>query len=68
MLPLATQSEERAARERSSQRGASSAGAERFLWNKLITGGFRVGVSQQLVVRALSRRRAASTKGRSRIG
>ena len=30
-------------------------GTERFLWNKLITGGFRVGVSQQLVVRALSR-------------
>ncbi|HET8622435.1 MAG TPA: ATP-dependent DNA ligase [Gemmatimonadales bacterium] len=27
---------------------------ERFVWNKLITGGFRVGVSQQLVVRALS--------------
>ena len=30
-------------------------GAERFVWNKLITGGFRVGVSQQLVVRALAR-------------
>ena len=30
------------------------AGVERFLWNKLITGGFRVGVSQQLVVRALA--------------
>jgi DNA ligase-1 len=28
---------------------------ERFVWNKLITGGFRVGVSQQLVVRALAR-------------
>ncbi len=28
---------------------------ERFVWNKLITGGFRVGVSQRLVVRALSR-------------
>jgi DNA ligase-1 len=27
---------------------------ERFVWNKLITGSFRVGVSQQLVVRALS--------------
>lgn len=26
----------------------------RFVWNKLITGGFRVGVSQDLVVRALS--------------
>ena len=30
-------------------------GTERFIWNKLITGGFRVGVSQQLVVRALSK-------------
>jgi DNA ligase-1 len=27
---------------------------QRFVWNKLITGGFRVGVSQRLVVRALS--------------
>ena len=30
-------------------------GVERFVWNKLITGGFRVGVSQPLVIRALSR-------------
>jgi DNA ligase 1 len=30
-------------------------GTARFLWNKLITGGFRVGVSRNLVVRALSR-------------
>lgn len=30
-------------------------GVERFVWNKLITGGFRVGVSQQLVIRALAR-------------
>jgi DNA ligase-1 len=28
---------------------------ERFVWNKLITGGWRVGVSRQLVVRALSK-------------
>ena len=28
---------------------------ERFIWNKLITGGFRVGVSQLLVTRALAR-------------
>ena len=28
--------------------------AERLAWNKLITGGFRVGVSQRLVVRALA--------------
>lgn len=27
---------------------------ERFVWNKLLTGAFRVGVSQQLVARALS--------------
>jgi DNA ligase-1 len=27
---------------------------ERFVWNKLITGSFRVGASQQLVIRALS--------------
>ncbi len=28
--------------------------AERFVWNKLITGAFRVGVSQNLVTRALA--------------
>jgi DNA ligase 1 len=27
---------------------------QRFVWNKLITGAFRVGVSQQLVVKALA--------------
>lgn len=27
---------------------------QRFVWNKLISGGFRVGVSQQIVTRALS--------------
>jgi DNA ligase-1 len=27
---------------------------ERFVWNKLITGGFRVGASQRLIVRALA--------------
>ncbi len=27
---------------------------QRFIWNKLITGGFRVGVSQQLVIRAVA--------------
>ncbi len=30
-------------------------GTERYIWNKLITGGFRVGVSEQLVIRALAR-------------
>jgi DNA ligase-1 len=33
----------------------SLGGIERFVWNKLITGGFRVGVSQSLLVRALAR-------------
>lgn len=28
--------------------------AQRFIWNKLITGGFRVGVSQLLLTRALA--------------
>src|SRR6185437_5394737 len=27
---------------------------QRLVWNKLITGAFRVGVSQQLVIRALA--------------
>jgi DNA ligase-1 len=27
---------------------------ERFVWNKLITGSFRVGASQQLIIRALA--------------
>ncbi|HEY2154692.1 MAG TPA: ATP-dependent DNA ligase [Isosphaeraceae bacterium] len=30
-------------------------GRQRFVWNKLITGAFRVGVSQLLVTRALAR-------------
>jgi DNA ligase-1 len=30
-------------------------GPEAYVWNKLITGSFRVGVSQSLVVRALAR-------------
>jgi DNA ligase 1 len=29
-------------------------GMERFVWNKLMTGGFRVGVSQLLITRALA--------------
>jgi DNA ligase-1 len=29
-------------------------GTQRFVWNKLITGAFRVGVSQQLLTRALA--------------
>lgn len=30
-------------------------GTERFIFNKLITGGFRMGVSQQLMVKAVAR-------------
>ncbi len=30
-------------------------GPQRFVWNKLISGSFRVGVSQQLVTRALAK-------------
>ena len=33
----------------------SLGGTERFVWNKLITGSFRVGVSQSLLLRALSK-------------
>jgi DNA ligase-1 len=54
VLPLAKQSEEQQ-RSVIVQTWRELAGAERFLWNKLITGGFRVGVSQQLVVRALAK-------------
>jgi DNA ligase-1 len=54
ILPLATQSEEEQ-RANVLLAWRELAGTERFLFNKLITGGFRVGVSQQLVVRALSK-------------
>jgi DNA ligase-1 len=54
VLPLAKQSEEQQ-RLVILRTWRELAGAERFLWNKLITGGFRVGVSRQLVVRALSK-------------
>ena len=36
---------------------------ERFIFNKLITGGFRVGVSQKLMVRALSRHTGIDENG-----
>ena len=35
---------------------------QRFAWNKLITGEFRVGVSQSLVVRAIAETSALSTE------
>ena len=61
ILPLARQS------EADQQRAITTSwrelgGTERFVFNKLITGGFRVGVSQQLVVRALARASRRSTK------
>ena len=54
LLPLAGKSEreQRASIVRSWR---DLGGTERFIWNKLITGGFRVGVSRQLVVRALAK-------------
>ena len=54
LLPLASKTEEEQ-RESILESWRELGGTERFIWNKLITGGFRVGVSQQLVVRALSR-------------
>ena len=41
-------------REALSQAWTELSAQERFVFNKLVTGGFRVGVSQGLVVRALS--------------
>ena len=54
LLPIATMPEdEQRAVVRSAWR--ELAGTERYIWNKLITGSFRVGVSEQLVARALAR-------------
>ena len=54
LLALRTAGEE-AQREamRAAWRGMD--GPQRYVWNKLISGGFRVGVSQQLVTRALAK-------------
>jgi len=54
LLPLAGKDEE-AQRDGVLRAWRALQGPERFVWNKLITGGFRVGVSQSLVVRALAR-------------
>jgi DNA ligase 1 len=54
LLPLAGEDEE-TQRAVVREAWASLGDVERFVWNKLITGGFRVGVSQSLVVRALAR-------------
>jgi DNA ligase 1 len=54
LLPLQREDEE--ARRQGIERGwRELAGTQLFLWNKLITGGFRVGVSDRLIVRALAR-------------
>ncbi|MCA1684905.1 MAG: ATP-dependent DNA ligase, partial [Planctomycetia bacterium] len=54
LLPLRKAGED-GQREALSQYWAELSRAERFVWNKLISGGFRVGVSQQLVTRALGK-------------
>ncbi len=54
LLPLANQPEEEQ-RDSVLHAWRHLAGTERYIWNKLITGSFRVGVSEQLVVRALAR-------------
>lgn len=54
LLPLAAQ-DEAAQRDSIVASWRALGGAERYIFNKMITGGFRVGVSRQLVVRALSR-------------
>jgi DNA ligase-1 len=54
LLPLATRGED-AQRETVLAAWRELGGTERFVWNKVITGGFRVGVSQQLVVKALAK-------------
>ncbi len=53
LLPIGTASEENQ-REIVLDAWRSLSGNERFVWNKLITGSFRVGVSQSLLIRALS--------------
>ena len=54
LLPLRGEPEE--VQRREVQRAwAELDGPQAYVWNKLITGGFRVGVSQKLVVRALAR-------------
>ncbi|HZJ14396.1 MAG TPA: ATP-dependent DNA ligase [Chthoniobacteraceae bacterium] len=53
LLPL-RQLPEHAARELLRQTWRELDRRERFVWNKLLTGAFRVGVSQSLVVRGLA--------------
>lgn len=53
LLPLSGM-DEAARRDSLCRSWAAMDPAERFVWNKLITGAFRVGVSQNLVTRALA--------------
>ena len=53
LLPLARW-DDRERRESLVSAWREMSDAQRFVWNKLITGEFRVGVSQSLVVRALA--------------
>jgi DNA ligase-1 len=46
--------DEREQRERLIEAWRQMSGEQVFVWNKLLTGGFRVGVSQQLVSRAIA--------------
>ncbi len=54
LLPLRKAGEERL-REAIVEAWAAMDQSQRFVWNKLLSGGFRVGVSQQLVTRALAK-------------
>ncbi len=54
LLPLRGLNEERQQGATCWRRGQALDARQRFVWNKLITGEFRVGVSQLLVVRALA--------------
>ena len=55
LLPLRKAGEDGPARGDARRPGRAWTGRQRFVWNKLISGGFRVGVSQQLVTRALGK-------------
>ena len=65
LLPLRGRAARGAARARSTGWWRGLAARERFVWNKLITGELRVGVSQTLVVRALGRGRGPAASPRS---
>jgi DNA ligase 1 len=54
ILPLSRMSEEQR-RAEVTRAWSELEGADRFVYNKLITGGFRVGVSRALVTRAVAR-------------